>query len=70
MLKLQKRGENGMSQRSKGGGGEREEKVFFPPSLCPPFPSFSLTPTLMVTIFTLHNLPQSTSKMVVSTVRT
>ena len=36
---------NGASQRERGKGGEREEKIFFSPPP-PPFPSFVLTPTV------------------------
>ena len=44
---------------SKGAGrGRGERSIFFSPSP-PPFPSFTLAPTLRVTISTLPNLPLS-----------
>ena len=58
MLKLETRGENGASQKERGGAQEERRENFFSPS--PPlFPSFALGPTLTVTIFTLPDLPPS-----------
>ena len=47
LLKLEKRGENGVSQKERGRGrGEREEKIFSPL----PLPSFLFSPSQKITV--------------------
>ena len=46
MLKLETRGENGASQKERGGGREERRENFFLSFSSPIFPSFALAPTL------------------------